>query len=309
MYGCPFGLIYCSSQTVDVLGANPNFTYQKNVAVDRVLENGELVTLFAHDLSTTEKLQLHGERVFLACGVLATTKILLESLEAFDETLILQDACYFLLPLLRFRGCSSASREDLHTLSQVFLEILDPQVCDHAVHLQIYAYNELYSVALKKLFGATFRVLKAPAEILLNRLLLIQGYLSSQYSPSIQMALHKDPRSGFSRLILSSVSNQRTVPTLQKVLRKLRTNYKQLRALPLAPLLRPGKPGRSFHSGGTFPMQRSPGRFQSDRYGRPYGFTRVHAVDSTIFPSIPATTITFSVMANAHRIGSSIGEY
>jgi hypothetical protein len=26
-------------------------------------------------------------------------------------------------------------------------------------------------------------------------------------------------------------------------------------------------------------------------------------VDATIFPSIPATTITLSVMANAHRIG------
>jgi choline dehydrogenase-like flavoprotein len=56
-------------------------------------------------------------------------------------------------------------------------------------------------------------------------------------------------------------------------------------------------------------MRTSPGRFESDRYGRPSGFERVHAVDSTVFPSIPATTITLSVMANAHRIGSSIGDY
>jgi hypothetical protein len=26
-------------------------------------------------------------------------------------------------------------------------------------------------------------------------------------------------------------------------------------------------------------------------------------VDATVLPSVPATTITFSVMANAHRIG------
>jgi choline dehydrogenase-like flavoprotein len=34
----------------------------------------------------------------------------------------------------------------------------------------------------------------------------------------------------------------------------------------------------------------------------------VPVVDSTVFPSIPATTITLSVMANAHRIASAHGE-
>ena len=38
-----------------------------------------------------------------------------------------------------------------------------------------------------------------------------------------------------------------------------------MRAIPVGPMLRPGKPGRSFHSGGTFPMQVSPGQFQSDQ--------------------------------------------
>ena len=121
--------------------------------------------------------------------------------------------------------------------------------------------------------------------------------------------LSKDPKSGVTTLHLTPVSNERTEPVLRKVVSKLRRNYKHLQAIPLDPMLRLGKPGRSFHSGGTFPMQISPGQFQSDRFGRPYGFKRVHAVDSTIFPSIPATTITLSVMANAHRIGSGIGDY
>ena len=34
-------------------------------------------------------------------------------------------------------------------------------------------------------------------------------------------------------------------------------------------------------------------------------FERVHLVDSSTFPSIPSTTITFTVMANAHRIASA----
>jgi choline dehydrogenase-like flavoprotein len=30
----------------------------------------------------------------------------------------------------------------------------------------------------------------------------------------------------------------------------------------------------------------------------------VHVIDSSVFPTIPATTITLSVMANAYRIGA-----
>ena len=309
MYGCPYGVIYSSAHTLAILREHPNFTYRNNVAVDRVAENGERVTLYAHDISTRDRLQLHGSRVFLACGPLATTKILLESLEAFNEPVTLQDTAYFLLPLLRFRRTPGVSRERQHTLAQVFVEILDGRVCEQTVHLQIYAYNELYSSALKKVLGPVFPLLRGPTRMLLERLLLIQGYLPSASSPSIRAVLFKDPSSGSSVLRLTPISNERTATVLKRVVGKLRRSYKHLRAIPLEPLLRPGKPGRSFHSGGTFPMHVSPGPLQSDQQGRPYGFKRVHAVDSTIFPNIPATTITLSVMANAHRIGSGIGNY
>jgi hypothetical protein len=77
---------------------------------------------------------------------------------------------------------------------------------------------------------------------------------------------------------------------------------------PLLPLLRPGLPGRGFHSGGTFPMKANPASMESDILGRPAGYRRIHAVDSTVFSSIPATTITFTAMANAHRIGTLAAE-
>jgi choline dehydrogenase-like flavoprotein len=62
-------------------------------------------------------------------------------------------------------------------------------------------------------------------------------------------------------------------------------------------------PGRGYHSGGSFPMREVPGVGETDFLGRPYGRTRTHIVDSSVFPTIPAATITLSVMANAWRIG------
>jgi choline dehydrogenase-like flavoprotein len=68
-------------------------------------------------------------------------------------------------------------------------------------------------------------------------------------------------------------------------------------------MLQLAEPGRSFHCGGSLPMRMQPGKFESDTLGRLHGWSRIHAVDASVLPSVPATTITFSVMANAHRIG------
>ena len=50
-------------------------------------------------------------------------------------------------------------------------------------------------------------------------------------------------------------------------------------------------------------MAHAPNPMQTDRMGRPHGMVRTHVVDATIFPTIPASPITLTVMANAYRIG------
>ncbi len=74
--------------------------------------------------------------------------------------------------------------------------------------------------------------------------------------------------------------------------------------IPLTFAARPGAPGSSFHVGASVPMSAAPKAGQSDPLGRPAGWTRLHLIDASSLPAIPATTITFSVMANAHRIGT-----
>ena len=48
--------------------------------------------------------------------------------------------------------------------------------------------------------------------------------------------------------------------------------------------------------------------WESDRLGRVSHFSKIHMVDGTVLPSLPATTITYTIMANAYRIGSEVGE-
>ncbi len=92
------------------------------------------------------------------------------------------------------------------------------------------------------------------------------------------------------------------------MLGRLRAIARPLRAVPLRPLLQVWEPGRGIHVGGSFPMSANPTDLETVLLGRPAGLHRVHVVDSSVFPTVPPTTITYTVMANAQRIAAGFGE-
>jgi choline dehydrogenase-like flavoprotein len=257
MYGCPHNAIYSAAQTLNHLVRKKQVCYEKNVVVDWVEEVGEMVRIHTHDrLSGTPK-TFDADRVFIGAGVLPTAKILLKSFQQPEATLTMRDSQYFLLPLLGFYKASCFSRTNLHTLSQVFIEIVDQELGAHPVHLNIYTYNDLYVQALKHLLGKAYSFLQYPANLLLDRLMVIQGFLHSDISETATISLQDDA------LVIQRRENPVAAKTVRKVVKKLYRNALSLGFVPLSPLLKIGNPGQGVHTGGTFPMRHYPGNFET----------------------------------------------
>lgn len=300
MYGCPYGCIYNSADTVAAFRANPLFSYKPGVIVTRVEEHGDTVRLSGYERETGAPWTCDGDRAYLAAGVLPTSRILLNSCDGGDECTVL-DSQYFLFPLLSLRATPGVREEAAFTLSQMFLELSDPTISPHRVHFQVYSHSAMIGEAVRKSLGPLgfYWFVRALCE----RLLIVQGYLHSDQSARLRVRLDRsDPRA---RIQLSVERNPATARVVKRVLRKLLRLAPSLGAAALRPMLQMTAPGRGFHSGGSWPMRAQPGRGETDTLGRPAGWSRVHAVDATIFPTVPATTITFSAMANAHRIGTA----
>jgi hypothetical protein len=221
----------------------------------------------------------------------------LRSQNAYDQPLTLRDSQYFLFPLVLARRTRDVQAEALYTLSQLFIELQNPKISRRSVHLQIYTYSDIIGQAVRHSLGP----LKMFARQLEERLVVVQGYLHSDESSTIAMTLKRDGEKDF--LQLDAQPNPQTPRTVKKVLRELLSQTRRLGGMVVPPMLQLAAPGRGYHSGGSLPMRERPEPFESDGLGRPHGWSRVHAVDASVLPSVPATTITFSVMANAHRIG------
>jgi len=298
LHGCPRDVVYSSRHSLAGLLKSKRVQYQPGILVRSVgeTEGGVRIEAVRADGSVC---LLEGERLFLGAGTISSTAILLRSLGLYDHPVRFKDSQYYLFPMLQAAAVPRVSDEALHTLCQGFIEIFDEKISPHTIHLQVYSYNDHLSQILDHKLGPVKHIF--PKNALLGRFLLIQGFLHSDHSGSIVGRLRrKGDCDGFD---LDESLNPQTHPKINQVLGKLARQALNLGALPIAPLLQVTEPGRGFHTGGSFPMAARPEPGQTDRLGRPHGMSRTHVVDATVFPTIPATPITLSVMANAHRIG------
>ena len=131
---------------------------------------------------------------------------------------------------------------------------------------------------------------------------ICQGYLHSAISPTMELTLSRGADAKIGQLKISSESHRPAKSLARKIVHNFSKASISCGILPITSVIDADIPGRGNHIGGTFPMSKHPKPFESDTLGRPECLNRVHVVDASVLPSIPATTITFGVMVNAHRI-------
>jgi choline dehydrogenase-like flavoprotein len=302
LYGCPYRSVYNSAQTLDALLRSGRVEYRSGVYVDRLSDHGDSVTVDFHARRRpAERGRLVAGRVFVACGPISSTRLLLESRSAGLRSTRLQDSQYFVIPMLTARAAPVSIATQGNTLAQVFLELQDARIARYPVHLQVYGYNDIMLAALAKRLSLS---LPAPAierilRPLLGRLVVVQGFMHSADSPGLEV-VHEP-----GRLRVLGEDNVPGAVRVRRLVRRLAGLARPLGMIPLPGLLHVGSPGKSNHLGGSLPMRESPGELETDTLGRPSGWSRVHLVDAAVLPSIPATTVTVSVMANAHRIAAA----
>ncbi len=313
--GCPYGVIYNSSHTLEELKKNPRFTLIYGQEVLDLRQNSEAIVR-TRDLATGQLQEHRARRVFLAAGVIPSLRILLRSLELTELQLKMQYHPYFLMPSLLLDSTGDATRERLHTLSQFFWELQDPNISDRLIHLQIYTYNPLFLSRLQSLLGLLGPLKTVIARPIASRLAAIQGYLHSSQGLPIQVHAKKKS-DGQIAVNLTGEIGAKARAQMSLVQRKLIRHASQLGLLPIPGVLKPGLPGDGNHMGSTFPMQAQPGHLQTDRTGRIHirregrigsAWENVHLVDASVLPDLPPSTLTLTAMANSHRIGTEVSQ-
>jgi choline dehydrogenase-like flavoprotein len=298
--GCPYGHIYNAAQTVQELRGAGLIDYRSGLHVERVCERDGQIVVQASALAGGPGVTLRAPRAFLAAGAVSSTIILQRSglLPARAE---IADSQAVYLPFAWIGAAGATGREPGHTLAQASLVLDEPAVSANPIHITLYTYNDGLTERARAAHPRLSALLGPALHSVTRRLVVAICFFHSDDSPRVASSWAQ----GSESVRLHPVANPATAATVKRLQRSLRRTLAPIGLVPLAPLAELAPPGGGYHYGASIPMSRQPAFGACDTLGRPAAMRRLHVVDGSCFPSVPGGAITFSAMANSHRIATA----
>jgi hypothetical protein len=305
MTGCPYGLIYSAAQTFDRLRGKKRIEYRDRLLVVEVGEDESGPFVVARDLDSDSFHRFESDRIYLACGAVGTTRLVLSSLGIFDQDVEMGESAQFVLPMFSTGATPDPRQSSEFTLNQFNMVVtLDDEWLDVS-QIHFYPHNPAMVDALPGPLRTRWG--RPVADQLLRRLTVGLGYLPSWHSPGVRVRVVEPARGDLPGLVISGDERRALGNTMfRQVARQMVRAAPKLDLWPALPMAFLSAPGKSYHFGGSLPHRTSPGDgvLTTDRLGRLDAWSRVHMVDASVFPTVPATTFTLTIMANAHRIAT-----
>lgn len=298
MSGCVYGAIYKAGDEILALHNEGKIEYLSGHLVQRLAERDEEVVVTSIDAEGVQH-RMRFDQVFLAAGAVNSTRLVLDSLNMFKQEARLLSRSGFVIPMLNLRG-APLDWPASNTQPGLFLE-LKGKWLDRWVHVQISAENEL---VLRKL-GVTATgngVLARVKRFIASHVVILFVNYHSDHAGHYKLWLEPTANNtSASRLYSKHV---RSLPQFKVWFAswfRLLAVFLRIGCIPLFPLAKLNS--GAYHVGGTLPMKKNPlGNLETDTLGKLSAWKNIHIVDTSVFSSLPGTTVGLLTMANAYRI-------
>ena len=308
MTGCPHELIYSSSHTFDRLRARGRITYRPDMLAVHLAEIDGEPHAVVRDTKSGQLERIIADRIFVACGGIGTTRLVLGSLGTFDRAVYLQESVQFVMPAMSLRPVPDPRQRTNFTLNQFNLLYDDSGDGIDLCLVHFYDYNPAFLASVPR---ALRRPNAEPAlAALLRRVSVGLGYVPGWASPRVKLVARR--ASGMDHLPALEIDREPSdgwPPMLRSLVGAMVRVAPALDLWPAVPMIAVSAAAKSYHFGASFPHDRARTATTTDRTGRLAAWDHIHLVDASVFPNVPATTFTLTIMANAHRIASeTLGE-
>ncbi len=301
LWGCRHGSVWHAGFELDRLRQQPGLDYRPGTIVLRIERDRHGYRLVSQEQGRSgapEAVTLRTRRLVLAAGTLASTRLVLDLGARFGEPLPLtcSPTAGFALCMPERLGAALSTR-DFSMAQLSFTTHIDAERCGG----NLFPASGLPSAAFIQRMP-----LSRPAAVALSRRIQSSLLLGNVFLPGAHDShrIHLAPSpDGASVLVLQAATGQRTRELMRETRNRLRRAFLGLGALMLPGSFTVSLPGSDLRHAGTLPMRREPGPFEVDPAGELHGHPGLHVVDLSIFPNMGAKHPTFTLMANADRIG------
>lgn len=298
LWGCSRRSLYSATYDLPALRKHENFNEISGFIVDSLSRNCGCWAVTDQTAIDGERRTLTANKVVLAAGTLATTRIVLRSLDSPYITPMLScPTAAFLLWLPRLLGIPRVPSFGLGQLS--FTVSLGDGINAFGSNFSttgILVSEFVRHVPMNQRYGID--LLRGLLSSCAVGNLFLPGHLTKA-----EAKLGKDGSLAISGRYLDNVAS-----LMAQACKKLRKAYWSMGAVLLPGSFTVGHPGGDIHYSGTLPMRYNPVIGETSSTGEVKGMGGVYVADGACLPTLPAKSHTLTIMANADRIGNCIAK-
>jgi hypothetical protein len=295
--------VYRPRWTLEELRTNPRLVYLDRRLVEAFIEHENEVVVRARD-TARDQVETHRARaLILAAGTFSTARIVLRSLERWDARVPVLCNPYSYVPVLNLGAIGKPQTERRHSLAQL-TAIYQPPDHSGLVQTQLYSYRSLLNFKLIKEAPLGHREAIELFRVLTPLLGILGISHDDRPGPTKFGCLERGGEGRADRFEIEYRPTDEEQSRHRRHEAAVTSFFRRLGCVPLR-LIRPGH-GSSIHYAGTFPLSTSNRPLTTDRDGLLAGTRRVHIADGSVLRYLPAKGLTFTLMANARRIGANL---
>ncbi|MEN8183995.1 MAG: FAD-binding protein [Myxococcota bacterium] len=294
--------IYRPQWTLEELERSSRFEYLDRRFVDSFEEQDGRVQVRARHADSGLLESWEAGALVLAAGTFGTAAIVLRSLGRYDVPVPILCNGYAYAPTVNLGTFGRPVRERTHGLAQLTAMLRMQGTRGDWLQVQTFSYRSLLTFKLMKesplAMGDTLRIMRS----LIPYLTILGIHHPDRPTPEKRCSLRRGEAEGPDRLEVVYAPAAEEIRSQRRAERQALRGFLRLGCLPLR-ILRPGH-GSNIHYGGTFPIRPEGGDLTCTPEGRLRATRAVHLADGSVFPWLPAKGLTFTLMAQADRVGS-----
>jgi choline dehydrogenase-like flavoprotein len=292
--------VYRPRFTVEELSANRRFRYLGGTLVTEFREDGDRVEIRCREIAGGAHRTLRARRLVLAAGAMATTRIVLRSLGAYDRDVPILSNPYTYLPCVNLSMFGHPAGDRRHSLAQLAGTLRVEGGDVDKVLLSVFSYRSLLLFKLVKEMPLPPQLGLLVARLLLSSLTVVGLHHPERRTPQKVMRLR---RRGADEPVLD-VSYEQTAAEKAAVARNVRRAFRALTAIRCVPFgaVDPGHGSSIHYAGGLTITSDASDPLGTAASGRLHAAHTVYVADSANWKFLPSKGLTLSLMANARRV-------
>jgi choline dehydrogenase-like flavoprotein len=302
LYGCARGAIYAANQDLLQLCKRPNFKYLTSSRVTQLIQNSKGQPAVRFGVSG---LVASGRAIIMAAGTLNSTALVFSKHRGPDRKLRLLTnpvaAMAFVVPAFFGQRLADSS----FSLGQLSYRLILDEMADYATGV-IYAVDSLPWSYLAQQMPFSRPAALRLASAMATSMVVATLYLPSRFSSNTLLFTRGEGKN--EELHIEGQTSPETFHLLRLGAKRLARAMRRLGVFFIPGSLSIPLPGTDGHPAGTLPMQKHGDDFSCTPDCEIRAWPNVFIVDGSCLPDLPAKHPTFTIMANADRVGRIISK-